>query len=127
MNSLLNDVNNINNISHKRKLDTVNIKVNKIKQLINNDNINIRLNKNKNEFHNNDMSLTTNCSKSFNEKDNTKNNPSNFKRIFNYKDNINLIKKRMNQTPYEIKENEYIFNLAMNNLHKYRDNFSKRK
>ena len=125
MNSLLNDVNNINNISNKSKLDTVNIKVNKIKQLINNDNINIRLNKNKNEFHNNDMSLTTNCSKSFNEKDNAKHNPSNFKRIFNYKDNINLIKKRMNQTPYEIKENEYIFNLAMNNLHKCRDDLVK--
>ena len=125
MNSLLNDVNNINNISHKSKLDTVNIKVNKIKQLINNDNINIRLNKNTNEFCNNDMPLTTNCSKSFNEKDNTKNNVSNFKRIFNYKDNKNLIKKRMNQTPYEIKESDYIFSLAMNNLHKYKDNLVK--
>ena len=120
MNSLLNDVNNINNISNKSKLDTVNIKVNKLKQLINNDNINIRLNKNKNEFHNNDMALTKNCSKSFNEKDNTNNNVSNFKRIFNYKDNLNIIKN-----PNEIKENKYIFSLAINNLHKYKENLVK--
>ena len=69
-------------------------------------------------------------SKSFNQIDKSTNNTyiKNYKKIFNNKNNINLNKKRVNQImPYEIKENEYIYNLAMTNLNKYKDNLVKEK
>ena len=125
MKSLIRNINNNNNISNNNNLGNVNIKVNKIKKLISNDNLNIQLSKNNNDFYNNDISLTNNSSKSFNENDNINNNTSNFNRIFNYKNNVNLTKKRMNPPPHEIKENQYIFNIAMNNLNKYKDNLVK--
>ena len=123
----------LNNLSHQNNIENINKKVNQI-NLIQNDYY--QLNRSKifsNEQEKkvkriyNDIPIKNNCfSKSFCQIDNiNKNNISNYRKIFNHKNNINLNKKRIKQNSYQIKENEYIFNLAMNNLNKYKDNLVK--
>ena len=109
----------------KNAKDTINQK------LIQKDYFQFNLNNNispKNIFNvkdnNNDKIINDYCSKSFNLKDNNtnKNLLSNYKKIFNYKNNKNINKNRIKRALYQISENEYIFNLAMNNLNKCQNN-----
>ena len=130
MNSFIND-------SFKQSnMEDINKKVNRIKQklikkgyfqsninkkILQRNNINNEQNKLLYIFD--EKSKNINYSKSMNEIDNfNKKNCINDKKLNNSQCNLNLNNKRMNQGQNKQKGKEYIFNLAMSNLNKYKDN-----
>ena len=131
----------INESFKQNNMEDINKKVNRIKQkLIKKGYFQPNINKKvlqRNNINNeqnkflyiyDEKSKNNNYSKSMNEIDNfNKKNYTNDKKLNNSQYNLNLNKKRMNQGTNKPKGKEYIFNLAMSNLNKYKDNLVTKK
>ena len=131
----------INESFKQNNMEDINKKVNRIKQkLIKKGYFQPNINKKvlqRNNINNeqnkflyiyDEKSKNNNYSKSMNEIDNfNKKNYTNDKKLNNSQYNLNLNKKIMNQGTNKPKGKEYIFNLAMSNLNKYKDNLVTKK